>query len=762
MYKRLKSISLSKPQKLSKKTTLWIVVVLFILIGVGIIFISRAATPSFSVEPESSGERTGCATIVNDATASGGASVQFGGSGTSCAGAGARLPISIDTTLGTYVATNGDNSPGTGTGTKDKPYATLQHAIANPLTTLTGDDVGTIIVRGGTYYGDGNSDITTSRAVKIIAYKGETPIFTGAEDVSSTGWADAGEGRLKRPYTPQPFLSDPSFSDPANFPNVKDADGNDVKDADGNPVLNDIGRRTDQLWVGDKQYRQVKTLAELTTETDPAKPGKFYVPIPTNLEEPAPSELYMMATDVSKGNIQVSRRKAFIYATRKTTLEGLRITRFGNSPKRPVVIFITPAGASYSVNGSVMRNVEISGSAFATVLFRGGSSSTRSTATVENPTIIKDNLMQNVTITESNWMGVVAMLTNDLKLDAVKISGMNPFGEFKNSPQSGALKTSRTHRTIVTNSEITNNGSHGLWFDESNYDIRIANNQITGNRGAGVFFEISDKLLLANNYISSAPDYQPVKMAGSSGLRLINNTIVGDKDPIGLYTDSRSKENCWNRAREGGPCGKDNLVLSDRLGALGSNWDKIRVDCPHATQSCIPATMDWKPRLDLMQNNIIAYPKSNGLCATTAFCITPRHRTPPIAPAPEIIVNAPINTIIHKADDLRGIPQTIINGNVYALTTDGGSLIRIGAGIDFAAANYTTLLAFRNAMAPPSLVDIGGFELLGRVGNSWVNADGSPTDDLKKVHNTAVAVPTDELINQYLAAGIKHFGVTYR
>ncbi len=54
-------------------------VVVFALVGVVALVISRAATPSVSLEAES-GTPAGCATKVNDSTASGGASIKFGSS----------------------------------------------------------------------------------------------------------------------------------------------------------------------------------------------------------------------------------------------------------------------------------------------------------------------------------------------------------------------------------------------------------------------------------------------------------------------------------------------------------------------------------------------------------------------------------------------------------------------------------------------------------------------------------------------------------
>ena len=242
-------------------------------------------------------------------------------------------------------------------------------------------------------------------------------------------------------------------------------------------------------------------------------------------------------------------------------------------------------------------------------------------------------------------MGVSVNGTENLVLDSVRITEMNQFNEFTFSPQSGAIKTSRTWHTKILNSEISDNNSHGVWFDQSNFDAQIANNTIVGNRGAGVFFEISDNLLLINNYIRSDSG-QPVKLAGSSGLKIVNNTIVGGKDPVGLYTDSRSKPGCSDPSQP----------LCE--GSYRSERDNYHPRLP---------TMDWMPRLDLMLNNIVAHPAIDGFCGNkTPFCITETNAD----------ATVPLNQILHKADAARGIPRTRrIDGNVYV--NGSGSLIAI-------------------------------------------------------------------------------------
>lgn len=662
----------TKKEVLLSLLTLGVLIVLpffVILFSQSTNFFGRAAG-TVAVEPET-GTSAGSVSVVNDTNASGGKYVRFGSTTPTTAAVGANLPInySLSSLTGTvrYVATNGNDT--TGTGTSSAPYATLARAIT---AAVSGDS---IVIRGGTYR-QGNITIPSSKTLKVYAYPGEIPVFSGSQ--TAGGWT--AEGALQySPYTPQPAT-----------------DGSGISFTTGQNLTGDgIGKFPDQAWVGNTQLRQVSTKAAVVN-------GTFWVDTTNN-------RLYMTGTDVAQGNVEVSQRDKFItLQSPNSTLQGLRVTRYSNSANDYGVIMIAS-----SADGFTLENVEISESAFSAIYLG------------DTGNILANGKLKNITATTSNWMGVAAVYTDYLTLDSVKLTNMNKFGEFTFSPQSGALKTSRTWYTKVVDSEISGNNSHGLWFDQSNYDTIVANNNIVNNNGSSVFFEISDKFLLINNYIRSTSSGQPVKLAGSSGLQLVNNTIIGGFDPVGIYTDNRSKPGCANPTQP---------LCAD---SYGSDRDTLRT---------IPSTMDWIPRLDLMINNIVAYPGVSGYCGTlTSMCITQSNAAALV----------PIETTIHKADASRGIPQTYINGNVYA--NGAGNLINIASP----QGRYTTTSAFATAMAG-SPVLISGFETVGKYGNTYVNTDGSPTAALSGIHSQAEAIPTNAAINTYIPAGTRHYGVTYK
>jgi hypothetical protein len=562
-----------------------------------------------------------------------------------------------------YVASNGSDT--IGDGTINNPFATIAKAYA---VSASGDN---ILVRGGTYR-EGNISTVSNKSIKIMAFPNEIPTFDGAQTVTA-GWSV--EGSLSyRTYTAQPVT-----------------DGSGISFTTGQNLTGDgVGKYPDQAWIGDTQLRQVSAKTSVVD-------GTFWV-------DSANSRMYMTSNDAAKSNIEVSQKDMFASIKAPNTLiQGLIVTRFSNTPKNGGVITF-----SDTADGSIIKNTQITDAAFIAVSYFGSSN------------LLTNCLIDHVTIENSNWMGVSAMYTDYFKMDSVKIDNMNPFGEFANSPQSGALKTSRTRYTKVINSYIANNNANALWFDQSNVDVDVANNQILDNNGAAVFFEISDDLLLINNYIRSSAAVRPVKLAGSSGLKLVNNTIVGGADPIGIYTDVRSIPGCSDPAQP--LCA--NSYSSDR--------DTVR---PR------PATLDWMPRLDLMINNVVAYPTATGYCGISVdLCITGKNGTTTVA----------VETIIHHAENTRGIPQTQIDGNVYANGT--GKIIATTLG------SYATPSAFATAMAIAP-VNISGFEARGLSGNSYINGDGSPTSSLSAINSQAVPVPTDANIIQYIPAGTKWYGI---
>lgn len=448
-----------------------------------------------------------------------------------------------------------------------------------------------------------------------------------------------------------------------------------------------VGKYPDQAWVGSTELQQVMTLAEVTS-------GKFYV-------DQTNKRMYLSNTDISKGNIGISQLQQFAKVTgSNVTIEGVTIQRYSDLANTNGVLTITGSGFN-------MKNTVISDASFFTMTLSGGGG------------ILKSAIFDHITIQGSNFMGIEATYVDGLVVKNSKLDGANSFGEFTSSPVSGAIKTSKTHDDIIMNNEIANNKSHGIWFDQSNENVTVAGNRITGNTGDAVFFEISDNLWLINNYIDARNAQQGLKAAGSSGIHAINNTFIGGADNIGIYTDSRSIPGC-----------------------VANGCSAIQYQSDRDTIRTRPSTLDWMPRVDMFINNVFAYPTGSSYCGTVDnICMTIANGS----------ASQPMSAIIHKADTARGIPQTVIDGNVYA-PASSGILWRAGN------VSYSTPSAITSAMA--SISGISGIDANSKYGSSWVQTNGQPTAALSAVHSSAVAIPNNASITPYISAGTKHYGYT--
>ena len=685
------------------------------VIGVATLLVSSASTFSIALNVEN-GVLSGCVESIADssATGSGNNVVRFG-TGSKCTTPpqppvsgeyGAQLPINYNLSSLTgsikYVAPNGNDS---GSGNVDSPYLTLGKAI---------DAVssgGTVVMRGGVYRGNVNVGVT--KIVKIIAYPGEIPELRGSVAVpsstaSNSGWNTEGNYRW-RSYNPQP---------------VTDGSGLLFKTSNQGLDGDYSGKYPDQAWIGNDSLDQVTNKSALTD-------GKFWV-------DSSNKRLYLTASDASKPNIETSRSalgskdldRVIQIKSPNVRVEGIKVARYSNTAEAYGVVTVDSGS-----HGTVLKNISITDSSFITLTVNSADSV----------------VVENATLTRSNWMGVSAVQTDSLTLKSVKITDMNYLHEFTVDPQTGGMKASKTRKTKVVDSYIANNWSPGVWYDDSNTDAVIANSYILDNQGNGVFWEIADGLLMVNNFIRQKSQKAAFSVAGSSGVKMINNTFIGGTNPVAIYTDSRSAPKCASSLYPRSAC-VGAVWPSNRISELNPNPPPellARKDDGPVTRFGRRQSLDWMPRIDLMINNVMAYPNTSGdgpyICAKTPLCFTLAHGS----------ATAPIETILHKANKpWSGIPETIMNGNVYATNESGKTLIYIREGT-----KYTDLSVFRNAMASAP-VSIGGMEANGLQGTEYVNTNGSPTQKLIDRYSNAVAVPSDSSINQYISAGTKRYGTS--
>ena len=477
--------------------------------------------------------------------------------------AGAVLPVGGTVRAdAVWVGPGGDDRSA---GDRSRPLATVAEAVRRVAPVS-----GQVVVRGGTYH-EGGIMVPPGSAVDITAAPSELPTFDGSRVLTGT-WQPVG-ATVAQAYRPTGSPLGSGLYDGAAF-------------------ANPAAPFADQVWAGGRRLRQVLSPAAVV-------PGTFYV-------DAAAGRIHLAPAD-STGEVRVSDLGRFITISGSgSSLRGLRVTRYSPTLADNGVVRVEGPTAAPGVRGVTLEDLEVVDAATLAV-------SVLSAEILGHPRevggLLSDITLRRVTVTGANWMGVAANWTDRLLLDRVRITRSNGAGEFRFSPQSGALKTSRVRDVRVVDSVIADNNSHGLWFDQSTVDATVERTRVTGSSGAGVFFEISDGLRLVDSVVAAPPwgTSNAVKVAGGSRVELDGNMISGGRDPLGIYTDVRSVPGCSD----------PDLPLCPW--SYGSDRDDVRA---------LPPTLDWIPQVESVVDNVIANPTTVGYCGgTTAVCVTAANGT---------------------------------------------------------------------------------------------------------------------------------------
>lgn len=672
---------------------------------------------------------------------------------------GARLPINYDLSSlsGTkrYVATNGNDT--TGNGSVGAPYATIKKAES---VAANGD---TIIVRGGTYGAAANATTIDRSNLTIIAYPGETPILDGsiAAPTSTTT-----EATLKYfSYQPVPagvgkgvvLANLPSATFSGTTPTGQAAERGwrcvtgsttytahtipTTADPDGcgtNPAKVITGYYPDQVWVNGAALVQV-------LEKNLVAPGKFWLDRTDATDAvPGMTNLYLSATDaadMTKVRVSSSKDTIFLLSAANVKIAGIKI--LNNSPiwSKDTVIL--------NNNFGIIENVVLeSNTSNALSVSRGNTLTTLATG----------NTIKNTTITRSSWTGMGLYYNDDTTLDSVLINYTEPHLEFYNSPQRGAIKATKSDRTRILNSAFENNGM-GVWFDQSNYLTEIAGNRFIGNNDSAVFYEISHGLTLANNYINGKGSSlgATIRLAGASGLKIVNNTIIGGKDTIWVGTDARSKKftTSTGQVRD---CSEHTIRYGQGGDALADCWIGYTSDYDVARPGAYSPTgatnltpgMTWFNSFDMFVNNVIADSIGSNQCgAVVPLCVNGY-----------INWNSP-NGLVHQQVNLKEMfsSSMVMNGNIYQSSSGKIAMVRADGSVSqpggFTAAD---IAAIRGASGLGSTYYGLSVESKGMsAATGLVDAQGVVMSSVD--HTNAFAVPVDAVINQYIPAGTKHYGI---
>ncbi len=463
---------------------------------------------------------------------------------------GAQLPItySLSSLPGTHRFVSPSGSDTSGTGTQAAPFRTLTKAVA---ASSVGDS---IILRSGTYPISANTTLIQKNKLTITAFPGEVPVFDGSTPAPA---AVATEGALRSfDYQPMPAgigeglnlssLPTPTFagaqatgsaarvgwrcvtgstSYTTPVPTAGDPDG-----CVSSPRII-TAYWPDQVWVGDRPLTQVSDKSRVTS-------GTFWVSRASATDAaPALSRIYLHqddATDMSRVRVSSSNGPFLRLLADGLTLKGVRIQRHSPSWSQYALSVLT------GVDDLTVSDVALDDNAGISLKLGGGS-------VAGGSQLVKRATLERLSVTDAGWMGAAFTYTDGTLVRDVSFRVINRDQEFNRGPQSGAIKSTKTHGTTIRHSEFRDIWGHALWWDQSSYNTTVADSEISDVSHSAILMEISHGLTLVNNVIrgpvtpQGEEGHTTVRLAGSSGVRLVNNTILGGPVGVGIYTDPRSK-----------------------------------------------------------------------------------------------------------------------------------------------------------------------------------------------------------------------------
>ncbi|MCI0159336.1 right-handed parallel beta-helix repeat-containing protein [Leifsonia shinshuensis] len=419
-------------------------------------------------------------------------------------------------------------------GTLAAPYATVQKALT------AAPSGATIVLRAGSYHE--SLTVPSGKKLTVQSYPKEAVYLDGSTPVS--GWAKSGSVWKATGWN-HVFDSSPTFTRGA-------PDGTAAGWQFVNPAY-PMASHPDQLWVGGTAMRQVASASQVTA-------GTFFYD--------TAAKTLVLGTDPSGAEVRASDlQKAITVGSAGFTLKGVGVRRY--APSVPDMGAVT----DYQGTGT-FENVSFTDNA-TTGIALGGSG----------------HVLRDITVARNGLLGVQTNNSDNLTLDGVLASG-NDAEHFNTSPVSGGVKITRSRNITVENSAFIDNLSHGLWFDESVYNMTIVHNDSLRNVGNGIVVEISAKASVVDNVSSNN---------GKDGLKL-NNIGGGVQVWNNTFTDNTGR----------------NLEITQDA-RRGNNAS----DAGHDPRQSFPdPTMTWITGPDTIRNNIISGGSGNCLLCVEDYSHT--------------------------------------------------------------------------------------------------------------------------------------------
>lgn len=387
-----------------------------------------------------------------------------------------------------FVAPGGSDAA---SGTLTAPLQSVQTAINRARTGQT------VVLRAGTYHE--SVMIPQGKALTVQSYPGEAAWFDGSSQVKN--WTKQGDTWTADNWTAR-FDASPTFTRGA-------ADGTSPgwRFIDPNYPM---AANPDQVWIDGVAQQQVAKASDVRAGTFAVDYGAKRIILGSD-----PSGHEIRASDLSTGI--------------KVVGEGSTLRGFGVRNYAPSV----PDFGAVSVwrPRVTVENVVITDS-----------------ATIGLSIDAQAAVVRKVSVLNNGLMGLHVNYADDLTIDGV-LARNNNDEHFNQVPAAGGIKITRSRNVVVRNSASTGNNATGLWFDESVYNIQVLGNDLSRNLRHGLVCELSAKVLVAGNTVT-ANTGDGILIVNTSGSRIWNNTVGGNKRNINLTQDARRASNAGDAGHD--------------------------------------------------------------------------------------------------------------------------------------------------------------------------------------------------------------------
>jgi parallel beta-helix repeat protein len=369
------------------------------------------------------------------------------------------------------------NGKDTAAGTRSAPWRTLGHAVSQVSAGAV------IVLRKGIYH---ESLEVTRKHLTIQSYPGEAVWFDGSRQV--TGWVRDGSTWRKDGWTTRFDHTDPTV-------------GRDWTFQMTDPKY-PMARWPDQVFVNGKELEQVANRAAV-------KAGTFAVDYATG-------RLYI-GSDPHGARVDASTlaEALYLHGADGSVVRGIGFRRYATPIKRMGAV------KGYA-NDLVFENDVFADTALTGLSILGSRITVRRNAFLRNGQLgLQGNKSDNSTIVGNVMTG-------------------NNAAHFKIIPVAGGMKITTSRGLRVLDNDVEDNGSAGIWLDESCSSAVIARNVVRHNTGHGIQFEISKGALIVGNLVVDNARYG-IRILESSQVKIWNNTVTSNaRRQIDVLDSSRS------------------------------------------------------------------------------------------------------------------------------------------------------------------------------------------------------------------------------